>query len=61
MFSKTDLWLFQGTSENFVYGSPEYYAMLAIEEYSTAVRDNTLDQLAAIGKELEHSKEKEVQ
>lgn len=31
-----------------------YFAMLAYEEYGCATRDNTFEELVAIGKELEN-------
>lgn len=47
------LWTHTGTYEDFPEGSERYYAQWAIDEYDSAVRDNSLAELISIGQRLE--------
>lgn len=51
--TKTELFAFEGTSDDFFHETNNYYAMRAIETYGSAIRDNSLSQLVAIGRRIE--------
>lgn len=53
--TKRELFKYQGVSDDFPEGSDNYYAMRAIEVCGSAIRDNTLNELIAIGKDIEEN------
>jgi hypothetical protein len=53
--TKQDLFSYYGGYEDFEDGSDRYYAQLAVDYHGSAVRDNTINELVVIGRELELS------
>lgn len=45
------------TSDEFDYGTDLYFAARAVEKHGSALRDNTFEQLVAIGKAMEKEDE----
>lgn len=58
--TKLELFTYQGSYEDFLEGSDRYYAQLAVDHHGSAVRDNTIDELIAIGKALDKEIEEEI-
>lgn len=58
--TKFELFTYQGSYEDFPEHSDRYYAQLAVDHHGAGVRDNTINELIAIGKALEHETEEEI-
>lgn len=50
---RDDLFNYTGSYEDFPEGSNRYYAQLAVDYHGSAVRDNCISQLIAIGNALD--------
>lgn len=48
--TKSELFRFQGTSDDLEQDSPDYFAMRAIETHGSALRDNSYAEFVVIGK-----------
>jgi hypothetical protein len=52
-FTREELNSYEGSYEDFQEGCNRYFAQLAVDHHGSAVRDNSISELIAIGKSLE--------
>ncbi len=51
--TKAQLFSFEGSADDMSEGSDDYFAIRAIESYGMAVRDNSINELISIGRNIE--------